>query len=188
MRSMPNMRVFSISDQLMASKMPAQALLKNGPKYFRLDAQILPVLENGQEDLLQDGLFVRRSGGNICLLATGYMVHTALNAAEKLTQIGIEVSVVDIFDLTTFNQVRLAKILSGYRGVISMEEGFQGRGGLDSMLFNYLLQNNISIKMLNIGVEGGYRFEIGSRETLHELVGIGVNAVVDKVTHFSKAL
>ncbi len=188
MRSMPNMCVFSISDQVMASKMPAEALLKNGPKYFRLDAQILPVLENSHDDVLQDGFFVRRSGGDICLLATGYMVHTALNAAKNLSQMGVEVSVVDIFDLTTFNQDRLAKILSGYCGVISMEEGFPGRGGLDSMIFNFILQNNISVKMLNIGVEGGYRFEIGRRETLHELVGIGFNAVIDKVTRFSKAL
>ena len=188
MRSMPNMRVFSISDQVMASKMPAQALLKNGPKYFRLDAQILPVLENSQEHVLQDGFFVRRSRGDICLLATGYMVHTALRAAEKLSRVGIEVSVVDIFDLTTFNQLKLAKILSSYCGLISMEEGFPGRGGLDSMVSNYLVQNDISIKMWNIGVEGGYRFEIGSRETLHELVGIGVNTLVDKISSFSNTL
>jgi transketolase len=39
--------------------------------------------------------------------------------------------------------------------------------------------------MFNIGVEGGYRFEIGDRETLHEHVGIGLNIVVEKVKQFS---
>ncbi len=188
MRAMPNMKVLSISDQVLASKMPQLALASNGPKYFRLDAQILPVLNDGSEQSIQDGFYLKRKGMDICLLATGYMVHTALKAAERLSQSGIEVGVVDLFDLSTFNQEKLNKVLAGYRAVVTMEEGFSGRGGLDSMMFNYILHSGLSLKMLNIGVEGGYRFEIGNRETLHEHVGIGVNAVIDKVTRFNAGL
>jgi len=35
--------------------------------------------------------------------------------------------------------------------------------------------------LINIGVEGDYRFEIGSREHIHEEVGIGVKAIVNKI-------
>ncbi len=188
MRALPNMQVYSISDEVMASKMPAQALLNKGLKYFRLDAQVLPILAEGKEDVFNDGFFVKRSGGDICLIATGYMVHTALQAAELLSKVGITVSVIDIFNLTTFNEVKLAQFLSNYLGLVSMEEAFPGRGGLDSMLHSFLLRNDISLKILCIGVEGGYRFEIGSREDLHEFVGIGVNAVVNKVSNLSLKL
>lgn len=190
MRSMPNMQVFSISDQVMASKIIPCAINNNGPKYFRLDAQILPILEHKNDISVQDGFLVRRSikKGTICLLATGYMVHTALNVSEALSQNGIETSVIDIFNLTSFNQSKLIAHLSIYSGIVSMEEGFKGRGGLDAMLFNFLLQNNMTVKLLNIGVEGSYRFEVGSRESIHEKVGIGLNSVVEKVIYFNKNL
>jgi transketolase len=42
--------------------------------------------------------------------------------------------------------------------------------------------------MLNIGVEGGYRFELGSREELHEQVGIGPQSVLSSVTTFVQSL
>ena len=41
-----------------------------------------------------------------------------------------------------------------------------------------------NLRLLNIGVEGGYRFELGSRTELHEQVGIGVNVVTKKVLAF----
>ena len=69
-----------------------------------------------------------------------------------------------------------------------MEEGFSGRGGLDSMMFDHLLRSDMDTQMLNIGVEGGYRFEIGEREVLHEQVGIGINAIIAKVVDLSTRL
>ena len=188
MRAMPNMRVFSISDQVLASKMPGLAIASDGPKYFRLDAQILPVIDQVDNEIFGDGFYVKLAGEEICLVATGYMVHTALKAAMELRQLGVDVGVIDLFDLSTFNQEKLNTLLASYRGVVTMEEGFFGRGGLDSMMFSHISRNNLNIKMLNVGVEDGYRFEIGDRETLHEQVGIGLNAVVKKVKIFSAML
>ena len=54
MRVIPNMHVMSPSDQLVAAKLPEKCLQKNGPKYVRLDAQVLPVLyENNTYDVIQ---------------------------------------------------------------------------------------------------------------------------------------
>lgn len=188
MRSMPNMRVFSISDQLLASEMPAHGLKSQGPKYFRLDAQVLPVLYQNNLPDIPSGFSVHLNGSRICLVATGYMVHTALKAAAKLKDLGIDVGVVDIFDMTTFDREKFNQHLAKYQAVVSMEEGFAGRGGLDAMMFDNIIRHRLKIDMLNIGVEGGYRFEIGDRETLHEQVGIGVNALVDKVSRFNAEL
>ena len=67
-----------------------------------------------------------------------------------------------------------------------MEEGFSGRGGMDSMLFNHLSQYNLKLPLLNIGVTPEYRFEIGSRERLHEEVGIGIKVSLEKIQQFIK--
>jgi transketolase len=188
MRSLPNMGVYSISDEVLARSMPRLAVESVGPKYFRLDAQVLPIIYEVDIESVTDGFHYHTKGDSICLLATGYMVHTAIRVRDELIKRGLEVGVIDIFNLSTFNERRLKMVLSGYEAVVTMEEGFPGRGGLDSMIFNYLLHSNVSTKMLNIGVEGGYRFEIGEREVLHEQVGIGVNASIEKVVNFHKTL
>jgi len=188
MRAMPNMYVMSPADQVLAAQLPMRCLQNNGPKYIRLDAQVLPVLYGNALPSLDDGFQTHRQGEKVCLLATGYMVHTALKAAERLAAAGISVGVIDLFDLSKFDETKLNAEFSTYHGVVTMEEGFSGRGGLDAMMFDHIARHGLTLPMLNIGVTGGYRFEIGERQTLHEQVGIGVQAVVDKVSRFSQKL
>lgn len=188
MRAIPNMHVMSPADQLTAAKLPEKCLLNNGPKYIRLDAQILPVLyENNIFDVSQ-GFYVHQQGKALCLIATGYMVHTALQVAKNLKELGIQVGVVDLLDLSKFNSEKMNLLLSSYQAVVTMEEGFSGRGGLDAMMFDYVVNQRLSTKVFNIGVTGTYRFEIGERQTLHEQVGIGVEAVTNKVRDFLNRL
>jgi len=42
--------------------------------------------------------------------------------------------------------------------------------------------------MLNIGVEGDYRFELGTRSQLHEQVGIGLQAASRSIDRFMQSL
>ena len=184
MRAIPNMHVMSPADQLVAAELPEKCLQNNGPKYVRLDAQVLPVLyENNVFDVAQ-GFYVHQQGKALCLIATGYMVHTALKVAKKLEAVGIQVGVVDLLDLSKFDSEKMNQLLSGYQVVVTMEEGFSGRGGLDAMMFDYVVNQRLTTKVFNVGVTGTYRFEIGERQTLHEQVGIGVEAVTSKVRGF----
>jgi transketolase len=188
MRAMPNFQIYSPADHITAAALCESCIAHTGPKYLRLDAQVLPVIhESGVPDL-KTGFRVVRPGEDICLIATGYMLHTALLVAEELAAMGLEPGVIDIFDITGFDAARLAAEISSYRGIISLEEGFHGRGGLDSMLFEFIARRRIPVSMLNIGVEGAYRFELGSRIQLHEKVGIGPEAVRQKAVAFIQSL
>ena len=75
----------------------------------------------------------------------------------------------------------LSDELARYSNVVSMEEGFSGRGGLDAMLSSFLRDRSIDTGFAAIGVQGGYRFELGSRIELHEQVGIGPDAVARRL-------
>lgn len=105
-----------------------------------------------------------------------------------LSTTGLEVGVVDLFDISNFDVDKFESAISGYDGIVSMEEGFRGRGGVDSMLFEFISRRHLNLRVLNIGVQGGYRFELGSREELHEQVGIGQNYVYENITSFIKSL
>jgi transketolase len=184
MRALPNLRVLSPSDHVCAGALFDRCVNTMGPKYLRFDAQILPVLyETGAPDL-DIGFHVHRSGENICLVATGYMLHTALKVADKLAANGHSVGVIDLFDISNFAADQIQAELSTYKGVVSMEEGFHGRGGVDAMLFEFISRRGLAMRMLNIGVKNGYSFELGSRAELHEQAGIGPESVLSSVTTF----
>jgi transketolase len=116
------------------------------------------------------------------------MLHTALNVAEALTADGHSVGVIDLFDISNFAADQLQSVLSSYAAIVTMEEGFRGRGGVDAMIFEFIARRGLTARMLNIGVEGGYRFELGSRTELHEQAGIGPKAVLHGVTAFIQSL
>lgn len=184
MRALPNMRVLSPADHVTAAALFDECVSNMGLKYLRFDAQILPPLYSASPDAAL-GMHIHRRAGAVCLIATGFMVHTALQVAEVLESEGVQVGVVDIFDLAKADRAFLKQVIQGYKGVVSLEEGFSGRGGLDAMLFDFCANERLDAKILNIGVTGGYRFELGDRAELHEQVGIGPLAVAGKVRTFA---
>jgi transketolase len=187
MRALPNFQVMSPADHITAGMLFDRCANELGPKYLRLDAQVLPPIYADTAPKIADGFHVHRGEGSICIVATGYMLHTAFAVAERLLVNGVRVGLIDLFDLAHFSSDRLREELSRYQSIVSMEEGFAGRGGLDALLYNFIGHNAIDVKLLNIGVEGGYRFELGTRAELHEQVGIGPDVVTRRILDFSKS-
>jgi transketolase len=188
MRALPNFRVLSPADHVSAGSLFERCVNTKGPKYLRFDAQVLPVIYEAGAPDLDVGFHVHRSGGRVCLVATGYMLHTALKVADELAAAGHSVGVIDLFDISNFAADQLKALLTPYTGIVTLEEGFRGRGGVDAMMFEFIARRGLNARMLNIGVEGGYRFELGSRSELHEQVGIGPQFVLSSVTNFIQSI
>lgn len=181
MRAMPNFRILSPADHLTSAALLDVCLSHSGPKYLRLDAQVLPVVHNSAGYQSSRGFVTLRSGSALCLVATGFMVHTALEVADRLESEGKSVGVIDLIDLTHFDHSAFLKIIENYATIASFEEGFKGRGGMDAMLLDLLNREKPDTSFINFGVEGGYRFELGSRQELHESVSIGPETIYQKL-------
>ena len=188
MRALPNFQVLSPADHVTAGGLFDVCINAIGPKYLRFDAQVLPVIYEAKTPDLNIGFTELKQGKKVCLLATGYMLHTALKVASELESAGLKVGVVDIFDIANFDIAKLIEVIKPYQGIVTLEEGFRGRGGLDAKLFELLSRNHLTQQILNIGVEGGYRFELGSREELHEQVGIGPKVSFMNIKNFIESL
>ncbi len=184
MRALPGFRVLSPADHVTAGALFDHCAGRTGLKYLRFDAQNLPVLYGETAPDLTQGFTLLRDGTDASVVATGYMVHTALKVAERLAEDGIHLAVVDLFDLSGFDQDALARLLAARPTLISMEEGFSGRGGVDSLLRDLLSRQGLERPTLGIGVEPAYRFELGDRATLHEQVGIGPAVAETRVRAF----
>lgn len=184
MRALPGFQILSPADHVTAGMMFDRCINSLGPKYLRFDAQLLnPIYEHKTPDF-EIGFQVLSSGEDCCIVATGYMVHTALKVASMLKNDGVNIGVIDLFDLVNFNEEKFCHALSFCKKIVSLEEGFSGRGGLDSLIFNLISKNRLKVNLLNLGVEGEYSFALGNREGLHEKVGIGPKIVCSKILNF----
>src|SRR5882724_9112007 len=77
MRALPNFQVMSPADHITAGSLFGRCVDEVGPKYLRLDAQVLPVVYADGAPNVADGFHVHRRERSICMVATGYMLHTA---------------------------------------------------------------------------------------------------------------
>lgn len=185
MRSLPNIDIYSPSDQHTAEKIPNFIIQKKGIKYIRLDAQILNIIEH-KKNIDNDGYRVLRTGKDLIIIATGYLTHTALKVADLLNNKGFSVGVIDLINLTNFNQRKIIRDFKLTKTIVSLEEGFTGRGGVDSIFLNLFNKYQINKKYSSFGVKPEYLFEIGERDYIHEIVGVGSKKISKELTKLMK--
>ena len=176
MRTLPNLTTVSLSDWVAAKGLPAWVGRNPGPKYIRLDGKPLPAIYDESEPPdLGAGFCELRPGEKVCLVATGHMTHKALKMADIATR--HKVGVVDLFLLSGLNRQALYQILAKYRTLITLEEGFIGKGGMDALIARILQENDADIKLKPLGFQDTYHFKFGNREFLYDLNHCGTEAI-----------
>lgn len=179
MRVLPNMTVFSPSDWKLVEKFTEYSIDKKSPKYFRLDGKAVPSIYENINDLdFSKGFYELinppASGEKICLVATGYPVHRALKVAAKVPGIGV----IDVFILKPLDEKLLFETLKKYDSVITIEEGFLNKGGLDTLVSNILRFNQSDINLKSLGFNDKYVFELGDRDYLHGLNNLDEESII----------
>ena len=180
MRLLPNVEVFSPSDWQLAQRLADYCVNKRAPKYLRFDSKPTPRIyaEDGELNL-DNGFCELMRGDAVCIVSTGYMTHVAMRVAER---VGEQVGVIDVFGLKPADERPLLESLEGYRSVVTVEEGFVNRGGLDSYVSQMLMKNRKHTKVTSLGVDDRYLFELGGRERLHRICGIDEDGIVDAIS------
>lgn len=181
MRALPNMEVISPSDWKITQDMVPYCLENNGPKYLRLDAQPLPENEYSDSVNIATGFTQCSEGEKVAIIATGYMAQVASKVVKELENKGTHIGFIDIFNLTSFDEDELVRFITSYQHILSVEEGFKNRGGLDSLIRTLISEHDIPTKIISFGLDDKYDFELGSREKHHENAGISVRKLIEKI-------
>lgn len=182
MRVLPNLMVFSPSDWVLSEKIVDYSINVQKPKYIRLDGKPVPRIYTDMENInLEIGFYELIEGDEICLVSTGYMTHYALHAANKLRERHINIGVIDVFMLKPVIEDLLCKSLKKYRTVITLEEAFINKSGLDSLIADILINGDLHIQLKRLGIKDNYVFDVGSREYLHKLNNIDEDYIVRMV-------
>jgi transketolase len=173
MRTLPNIVLCSPSDWLVAEEFVDFSIAVNKPKYIRLDGKALPRIYEKHVNLdWGKGFCELVQGKRICVVSSGYTTHIAIKIAKEVDRNG-DVGILDIFLLKPVDEDALFNVLKKYRCIITVEESFVGKGGLDCLVSNLFSRRNAPITTRNLGFADKYVFESGSREYLYELHHLG---------------
>jgi len=185
MRTLPNIVVFSPSDWALAQKFVDYSIDVKKPKYLRFDGKPLPqIYENASAIKFENGFSELFHGEKICLITTGYMAHKAINVVKKFADSSVSLGLIDVYLLKPFNENSFYETIKNYTHVITIEEGFINKGGLDGLISTILDSKNSDIHMKRMGFGDAYVFDIGSREYLHKLNNLdeeSINTTIKEV-------
>lgn len=137
MRTLPNMTVIVVADEFQARQAVFAAAELQGPVYLRLSRAEVPAIYQ-TDSVYQIGKgIVLREGTDVTLVANGYMVTKAMEAADLLAHEGINAEVIDMH---TVKPIDAALILESGRktGALVTVEEHSIYGGLGSAVAEVL--------------------------------------------------
>ena len=181
MRTLPNISVFSPSDWVLAGSFVDYSIKVKKPKYLRFDSKPTPrIYESIGNDDLRKGFYELAKGEKVCLVSTGFVTHNALRAVQGLVEDNIHVGLIDLFLLRPLDEDAFFNSLKRYDCIITIEEAFKNRGGLDSLVSAVLESREAGARIRRMGFDDKYVFEMGGRDFLHKLYGLDQESIMRK--------
>lgn len=175
MRALANMTIYSPSDSVLAQNIVDIALSnKTGPMYIRLDKGKFDLLHAGNNDLSK-GYALINQGKDVCILATGIMVHKAIEINLLLERYGISATVIDVYRLKPL-ATDLARYLSGHNLIVSLEEHTLN-GGFGSLIAETMSDLQILKPLKRFGITDQFLYAYGVRNQLHAERGLDAETV-----------
>jgi len=180
MRAQPNLLVCSPADWVTAAKFADYTFNIRKPKYIRFDSKPhVAVYDEDAEIDFDLGFHELKLGDDTCLVTTSYMTRKAMLLAAENPE--MDFGIVDMFMLNSANEDALYQTLSKYRRVLTLEEAFIHRGGVDSLVAGVLSDRDSEIKLERFGFNNQYFFKYGDRDYLHSLAGFGKEDILAAV-------
>lgn len=155
-RSMPNITILSPADCVEVVKCVEFSIEHQGAVYLRLTGKMNHpiVYKNDYEFEVGKGI-VLEEGKDIVLYATGSMVSCALQTATLLNREGISVKVINIHTVKPIDEELILQN-KNYALIVTLEEHSK-IGGLGSAVDEVLIRCNTHGKVLNLGIEQGFK-------------------------------
>ncbi len=175
MRTIPGMTILNPSDAVEARACVKAALDHQGPVYMRFGRAAVPVINDRPDYHFEIGKGqLLREGTDVTIVATGILVNSALEAAEKLAADGISAEVINICTIKPLDVDLIVKSAKKTGKVVTAEE-HSIIGGLGGAVCEALCEN-APVPVYRIGMRDVFG-ESGSAAALlvkYRLDGEGV--------------
>ena len=180
MRTIPGMTVICPADATEAYAAVEAALNFDGPCYLRFGRFAVPDLT---PELVPDYKFelgkgvTYREGKDVTIVANGFMVHLAVEAAELLKAEGIDAGVINIHTIKPLDTDLIVKAAKTSGAIVTAEE-HSIVGGLGAAVCEALAET-YPVPVLRVGVEDKFG-KSGQVPELLELYGLTAKNIAEK--------
>ena len=181
MRSIPGMVIICPADAVEAEAAVKAAYLHKGPVYLRFGRLAVPVFhEEGFEFKIGKGE-VMRDGTDVAIIANGLLVYEAVQAGEKLAEMGINAMIIN---MSTVKPIDEELVLSAARkcGRIVTCEEHSIVGGLGEAVCA-VLSEKLPTPVRRIGVNDVFG-ESGPANALLKAYGLSAENIVEVTKDF----
>ena len=181
MRSIPGMVVICPADGVEAEAATKAAYEYEGPVYLRMGRLAVPVFhEEGFKFTIGKGE-VMRDGNDIAIIANGLMVYEAIQAGEKLAEMGINARIINMSTIKPLDEELVLKAAKECGKVITCEE-HSVIGGLGEAVCSFLSEN-YPTPVKRIGVNDQFGFSGPAVEVL-KAFGLCADHIVEVTKDF----
>ncbi len=178
MRTIPGMTIINPADAVEARACVEAAILHEGPVYMRFGRLAIPTLYDASTYKFEIGKGVMMSEGkDVTIVATGLMVHKALEAKELLKNEGIDAEVINIHTIKPLDRDMVIASAKKTGCVVTAEE-HNIIGGLGSAVAE-ALSETCPVPVLRVGVEDQFG-RSGKVPPLLELYGLTAENIAAK--------
>lgn len=179
MRAIPNITVISPADCTETVKATLAAAKLSVPVFIRLTGTMnIPIVYQTDYDYEIGKSITLRRGSDICIVATGTMVHTSLLTADILEQKGISCTVIDMHTLQPLDTSVIDDAIS-CRLIVTVEE-HSVVGGLGSAVAEHLALKRTRPQHLIVGIPRNYP-SAGEYEYLLERCGLTPSKISSRI-------
>ena len=176
LRCIPNMIVMAPSNEDETCKLLSTGYAYKGPAAVRYPRGKGPgmAIDPAMTAVEIGKGVVRRKGRTVAILAFGSMVQTAMDAAEQ-----IDATVADMRFVKPLDEELIGDLATTHQLVVSIEENTL-LGGAGSAINEFLLTENYSIPVLNLGLPDRF-LDHGKIADMLAAVGLDANGVVQAI-------
>ena len=165
MRTLPNMTVMSVSDDI-ETKWAVEEISKiNGPVYLRLARLSTPIIYNENQKFEIGKMVQIGEGTDATIFATGVTVVESLKAKEELEKQGINVRVIDVHTIKPIDKEMIIKCAKETKKLISVED-HNIIGGLGSAIAEVLTEE-YPTKLIRLGINDTFGKSGKAEELMH---------------------
>ncbi|MDD3718533.1 MAG: transketolase C-terminal domain-containing protein [Actinomycetota bacterium] len=176
MRAVPRMKVIVPADYYETREAVKAVAEIEGPVYVRIGRPKVPVLFGEDYRFELGKALILRPGRDVTVLACGFMLHKALEAAEELAAEGLEAEIIDLHTIKPLDREVILASAARTRRVITCEE-HSVLGGMGGAVAE-LLGEEMPTPMRRIGMKDTFGTS-GKAEELVEHFGLGSRHIAE---------
>ena len=140
MKMLPGMTVINPCDYNQTKAATMAIAEHHGPVYLRFGRPVVPIFTDADQKFEIGKAWMVNEGKDVSIFATGHLVWEAIQAGEKLAELGIDAEIINIHTIKPLDEEAVLKSVAKTGCVVTAEE-HNRLGGLGDSIAQVLAKN-----------------------------------------------